>query len=267
MAVTTLNAYAAVIYSSARRYTQNHFVFVPTMVAGSDDANADLMTATILAHPIIAGRYTSYMYIIRVVCKFSIECEVRALVYLCLCLVVVQFYCPSSAHASDIPNILIIVERNCRGCYDLITSRFVGRNVTASTDPVRLDTFNGLSPYGNASANDSIDDSNNSSITTAVVHVVTATTGRFRQNASLFPDKFTDLKGRIVRMAMFNYKPYTVWEKVVSPMCVVVFNVCSIFSEFQWSFVHASWLQHYMVYIEYIVSFRRVLPVSAGRSG
>lgn len=32
---------------------------------------------------------------------------------------------------------------------------------------------------------------------------------------NLFPDKITDLQGRIVRVALFNYIPYSVWEEVV----------------------------------------------------
>lgn len=34
-------------------------------------------------------------------------------------------------------------------------------------------------------------------------------------DAILFPNKFTNLEGRIMRVALFNYKPYTIWVEVV----------------------------------------------------
>lgn len=66
--------------------------------------------------------------------------------------------------------------------YDLITSRFVTQN--NHSDPRFLDTFDG-------------------------------STEKFMENANLFPDKFSDLEGRVVRLALFNYKPYTIWEQTV----------------------------------------------------
>lgn len=70
--------------------------------------------------------------------------------------------------------------------FDLITTKFVSR--FNSTDAVLLDTF-----YGE--------------------------NGTFQQNANLFPDKINNLDGRIVRLALFNYKPYAVWKEVVSCVC------------------------------------------------
>lgn len=67
--------------------------------------------------------------------------------------------------------------------FDLITSQFVGR--FNNTSPMLLDTF-----YGRNTT--------------------------FKQNANLFPDKLSNLQQRVVRLALFNYKPYTVWEEVVS---------------------------------------------------
>lgn len=69
--------------------------------------------------------------------------------------------------------------------FDLITSQFVGR--FNNTSPILLDTF-----YGRNTT--------------------------FKQNANLFPDKLSNLKQRVVRLALFNYIPYTVWEEVVSAL-------------------------------------------------
>lgn len=71
--------------------------------------------------------------------------------------------------------------------FDLITSRFVTRN--NGNDSLYLDTF-----YG---ANE-----------------------QFSSEATLFPNKFTDLDGRILRLALFNYKPYTIWDEVVRMMII-----------------------------------------------
>ena len=102
----------------------------------------------------------------------------------------------------DVPNILIIKPvivnedeteatasatdndgQHTTSLYDLITHQFVGR--FNNTSPILLDTF-----YGRNTT--------------------------FKQNANLFPDKLSNLEQRIVRLALFNYKPYTVWEEVVS---------------------------------------------------
>lgn len=74
--------------------------------------------------------------------------------------------------------------------YDLITTRFAGRHPEHAADAVRLGTFqvDGSSRRGFVGAK------------------------------SLFPDKVRSLDGRIVRLAMFNYKPYSVWEEVVRKM-------------------------------------------------
>lgn len=42
--------------------------------------------------------------------------------------------------------------------------------------------------------------------------------GEFAGDAILFPNKFDNLNGRIMRVALFNYKPYTIWDEVVRPM-------------------------------------------------
>lgn len=106
------------------------------------------------------------------------------------------FFCPFT----DVPNILIITASqasvakgdsvpepltNEGNSFDLITSQFVGR--FNNTSPLLLDTF-----YGQNAT--------------------------FKQNANLFPDKLSNLEQRIVRLALFNYKPYTVWEEVVSAL-------------------------------------------------
>lgn len=66
--------------------------------------------------------------------------------------------------------------------FDLITSQFVTQR--NSIEDVHLDTFD-------------------------------ASNGSFVENADLFPNKFSDLEGRIIRVALFNYKPYTIWMEVV----------------------------------------------------
>jgi len=35
-------------------------------------------------------------------------------------------------------------------------------------------------------------------------------------NVNLFPDKLSDMKGREISLALFNYMPYTIWKEVVS---------------------------------------------------
>lgn len=66
--------------------------------------------------------------------------------------------------------------------FDLITSQFVGRY--NNTDPRLLDTFDGAA-------------------------------GKFSENSDLFPDKFSKLQGRTMRIALFNYNPYAIWQEVV----------------------------------------------------
>lgn len=94
----------------------------------------------------------------------------------------------------DIPNILIISpsshkskqrnDENIDGTsFDLITSKFVGRN--DNTNLRLLDTFDVVNQ-------------------------------KLIENADLFPEKFFDLQGRIMTIALFNYKPYATWEEVVS---------------------------------------------------
>lgn len=94
----------------------------------------------------------------------------------------------------DIPNILIITPSarkstngrriNVEGTsFDLITSQFIGRY--NNTDPRLLDTFD-------------------------------ITSGKFVENVELFPEKFSNLQGRIMRIALFNYMPYAIWEEVVT---------------------------------------------------
>lgn len=66
--------------------------------------------------------------------------------------------------------------------FDLTTSRFVTQR--NSIDSRHLDTFNVLN-------------------------------GSFVENADLFPNKFSNLEERIIRVALFNYKPYSIWMEVV----------------------------------------------------
>lgn len=40
--------------------------------------------------------------------------------------------------------------------------------------------------------------------------------GTFLQGNDLFPDKLSNLEGRFVRLAIFNYHPYTIWTEVDS---------------------------------------------------
>lgn len=88
--------------------------------------------------------------------------------------------------STDIPNCLVItsseLENTCFNTFDLTTSKFVGR--FDNTKPLLLDTYNGR----------------NSS---------------FIENSNLFPNKMTNLHQRVVRMALFNYKPYAIWVEVV----------------------------------------------------
>lgn len=107
-----------------------------------------------------------------------------------LCLLLPTIF--SKAHyfciPSDVPNILIISEnlenRKKQGVtYDVITHRFVGSKLE---DQMQLiDTF----------------------------YTRNAT---FHLNNNLFPDKLNDLQKRVLRVAMFNYKPYTILTEVVS---------------------------------------------------
>lgn len=92
---------------------------------------------------------------------------------------------------TDIPNLVIISPSPHKNdtktavndtSFDLITSRFVSEE--NNNDSLILDTFDVLS-------------------------------GSFDKNADLFPNKFMNLEGRIVRVALFNYKPYAIWEEVV----------------------------------------------------
>lgn len=103
----------------------------------------------------------------------------------------------------DVSNVLIITattaNENTPNTFNFITSRFVGRS-TDHSQPVHLATFNGL--------NDTNGD-----------QFVDATFARRLDNLlaiNLFPDKLIDLQGRVVRVALFNYKPYSVWEERVS---------------------------------------------------
>lgn len=91
----------------------------------------------------------------------------------------------------DIPNLLIISpssrgsesrKHNDGTSFDLITSQFVSQENSA--DPRLLDTFE-------------------------------VTNEKFIENADLFPQKFADLQGRIMKISLFNYMPYAVWEEVV----------------------------------------------------
>lgn len=84
----------------------------------------------------------------------------------------------------DIPNVLIISPSSSdQGTtFDLITFQFVGRY--DSSTPRYLDTFNMADE-------------------------------KFTQNADLFPDKFSNLQGRIMIIALFNYSPYAFWKEVV----------------------------------------------------
>lgn len=85
----------------------------------------------------------------------------------------------------DVPNLLIIDQTNEAETksFNLITSQFVGR--FNNTTPRYLDTFIGLNE-------------------TLVA------------NANLFPDKFSNLQGKDIRLSLFNYNPYSIWEEVVS---------------------------------------------------
>lgn len=103
---------------------------------------------------------------------------------------------------ADVPNVLLIAAGQVEPddiLYDLHTSRFVGRNASAATEPVWLDTFQWQRPNSSHSSRQ---------------------TAAFQRNVHLFPDKLHNLEGRVVRMALFNYKPYTVWVEVVSGLSV-----------------------------------------------
>lgn len=94
------------------------------------------------------------------------------------------------------PNILLIAAGQTDHDdihYALHTSRFVGRNASAAAERVWLDTFQWQRTESNSRR-----------------------TAAFRRNVHLFPDKLHNLEGRLVRLAMFNYKPYSVWVEVVS---------------------------------------------------
>lgn len=106
----------------------------------------------------------------------------------------------------DVPNILIITQHEQEytngndeydeNSFDLITSQFVGR--FNNTSAILLDTF-----YGRNTT--------------------------FKQNANLFPDKLSNLEQRVVRLALFNYNPYSIWKEVVSVcstvVCTYIYNV------------------------------------------
>lgn len=79
--------------------------------------------------------------------------------------------------------------------YNLITPQFVGRY--NNTNPWLLNT---------------IDESNELST-----------------NTDLFPDKFKNLQQRPIRLALFNYNPYSIWQEVV---CLNIFKDSIVFHRY-----------------------------------
>lgn len=95
---------------------------------------------------------------------------------------------PSLPALQFVPDVLVAVPQidynashrligDCETTFQLITHRFVG--TTGNEDIVQLDVWH----------------SRNFS---------------FETGANLFPDKITDMQGRIFKMATFNYKPYSI---------------------------------------------------------
>lgn len=112
----------------------------------------------------------------------------------------------------DIPNILIIApstRRDTDDTFDLITSRFATRY--NANDSLYLDTFDGAN-------------------------------GEFASDAILFPNKFSNLEGRIMRVALFNYKPYTIWYEVVRIKKMIV-----TMSNFNW-FIRSWWIENHFYF-------------------
>lgn len=66
--------------------------------------------------------------------------------------------------------------------YNLLTSKFVGQ--FNSTSSILMDVF-----YSE--------------------------TNSFKHNRNLFLNKLSNLEQRIIKFAIFNYKPYTIWVEVV----------------------------------------------------
>uniref|UniRef100_A0A1B0CF97 Uncharacterized protein n=1 Tax=Lutzomyia longipalpis TaxID=7200 RepID=A0A1B0CF97_LUTLO len=85
----------------------------------------------------------------------------------------------------DVPNVLLVIpstrddDENDGESFDLVTSSFAGR--FNNTHPIVLDHF--------GAAN-------------------------FARNTNLFPDKLSNLQRRNLRLALFNYKPYTTVQHV-----------------------------------------------------
>lgn len=88
---------------------------------------------------------------------------------------------------TDIPNVLLVIPSTHQDddgeAFDLVTSSFTGR--FNSTLPMVLDHFGGTTP-------------------------------NFTRNANLFPNKLRNLQQRHLRLALFNYKPYSTVQHVVS---------------------------------------------------
>lgn len=101
----------------------------------------------------------------------------------------------------EIPNILIIAVSSLTTKkskkYDLITHQFTTRY--NQTNVIYLDTFDCESKI-------------------------------FSMNANLFPYKLKNLNGREIRLALFNYKPYTLYKKVVLENIVICCALNSYFS-------------------------------------
>lgn len=84
----------------------------------------------------------------------------------------------------DVPDIIIITPRiNDDEIMDLISSKFVGRY--NNSDPILIDSFN------------------------------CSTQTFLNGNYNLFPNKLLNLEGRIVKLTLMNYAPYTIWIPTV----------------------------------------------------
>lgn len=79
---------------------------------------------------------------------------------------------------------MIIIETTTTNTnsYNLVTSKFVGQ--FNNTSSILMDIF-----YGE--------------------------TISFKHNRNLFLNKLSNLEKRIIKFAIFNYKPYTIWVEVV----------------------------------------------------
>lgn len=88
---------------------------------------------------------------------------------------------------ADLPNILFIEYHQENSNFEFQTTKYVGSGIKESLELLTVDTIN---------LNDDPWKSLN--------------------NTDLFPDKISNMHGKEIVLALFNYMPYVLWTEVVS---------------------------------------------------